>query len=73
MRPDDQLQSLLRWNPIPHGDPGPEIYLLFQVLDSKRQLQIAGTLIEAKVKTADIASQTYKPIAAVLKEAGPGR
>ena len=67
MIPAERLNEIFRWVPGNPGDPGPEVYQLFHVLDFKSQLQVVGTLLQARVTIAETTAEAYKQLGNIVR------
>lgn len=65
--------DLLRFRPVPHGDPGPEIFHLLPSLSAEHQREVIALITDARAKIAQIAADTHQQLAKTIRSAGAAK
>jgi hypothetical protein len=58
------------WNPVPHGDPAPEIYAILRDLDIQIQVQAVGVMIRTEVAMTKARLEGLQQLEKVIGAAG---
>ena len=65
-------EEFLRWRPINPGDPGPEVYRIFEQLPGERQRELTAVITNAVGKIAQIKGEAYTQIGKIVGQSGKG-